>query len=301
MAKKKLWIALAGVVSAPILLGGIAIGVAVASANSHINAQWDVTPPVGTFATGDDQLAEGARLYRARGCADCHGADGAGVVFIEGPVGRFIGANLTTGAHGIAADYSDLDFVRSIRHGIGTDGQALLFMPSHEFWGMSDRDMGALLTHIRALPPVDTEPDDQQVGLLGKVLYAAGQFPLIPAEMVDHARPRNAEPVVAATVEYGAYLAEGCRGCHGANLSGGAIPGAPPDMPIPTNITPHESGLQGWTAEHFEAAMRTGVRPDGTNLNPFMPWANLALMTDTEIDALWAYLQTVPASEEGLR
>ena len=52
-------------------------------------------------------------------------------------------------------------------------------------------------------------------------------------------------------------------GCHGPNLSGGKVSGDP-NMPLVANITPHESGLKGWTEADFIRALREGKRKDGT-------------------------------------
>jgi cytochrome c553 len=104
-------------------------------------------------------------------------------------------------------------------------------------------------------------------------------------------------------VAYGKYLAVTCTGCHGEGLSGGAIPGTPPDWPPAANLTPDEAtGLGGWTEADFFRALREGKRPDGTDLQgDFMPWKLTAKMTDDEIRALWMYLQTLPAKAEGGR
>lgn len=286
-----------------VALTAIALFVLTSRTNSQMAVVWDVQPPAPAVPADPEMLAEGGRLYMARGCADCHGANGAGVEFVNDPmIGRFVGANLTAGANGLAATYSDVDFARSIRHGVTPDGRALMFMPSHEFWGMSDRDLGAIIAHIRTLPPVDAVPDDQRPGPLAKILSALGQFPMLfPALLVDHAAARPAAPVIEASVAYGAYIAEGCKGCHGTTFSGGPIPGGPPSMPVPTNITPHETGLQGYNAELFTRLLREGLRPDGTAVNPFMPWNNMKHMTDVEIQALWMFLQQVPPVEEGNR
>ena len=40
--------------------------------------------------------------------------------------------------------------------------------------------------------------------------------------------------------------------------------------------------------------MRTGTRPDGSELHPLMPWREFGTMTDTELDALWAHFGTLP-------
>lgn len=65
------------------------------------------------------------------------------------------------------------------------------------------------------------------------------------------------------------------------------------------NITPDkESGIGNWTLEQFKMALRQGkskglaaARP----LLPPMPWFNFAKMTDTDLEAMFAYLQSVPA------
>ena len=41
--------------------------------------------------------------------------------------------------------------------------------------------------------------------------------------------------------------------------------------------------------------MRTGVKPSGETLKPFMPWPKLMRMTDDDLHAIYAYLRTVPA------
>ena len=72
-----------------------------------------------------------------------------------------------------------------------------------------------------------------------------------------------------------------------------------PDMPIVANITPHETGLKGWSENDFIRALREGKRKDGTAIDNAMPWKVYGQMTDTEIKAVWAYLQTVPPLEKG--
>ena len=48
-------------------------------------------------------------------------------------------------------------------------------------------------------------------------------------------------------------------------------------------------------------ALRAGKRKDGTDILPQMPWKAYGQMTDVELKALWAYLQTVPAVAKGTR
>ena len=53
--------------------------------------------------------------------------------------------------------------------------------------------------------------------------------------------------------------------------------------------------------EHLVSAVeviRTGTRPDGRELDSIMPWEYFGDMTDMELGALWAYLQSQPALED---
>ena len=65
------------------------------------------------------------------------------------------------------------------------------------------------------------------------------------------------------------------------------------------NLTPDpETGLGSWTEEQFIRTLRTGRHlgiPSGRPILPPMPWQAYAQMTDEDLKALWAYLQTVPA------
>ena len=152
----------------------------------------------------------------------------------------------------MASEYSDADWVRSIRSGVRPNGLPLLFMPSHEYRPMGPEDLGALVSWIKSMPPVDTDPVEQKIGLLGRVLFLAGQLPLIPAERIDHSDPSFSQPEADVTVVYGAYLATACAGCHGEGFSGGVIPGVPPEWPEAANLTPDvDTGVGLWSEDDF--------------------------------------------------
>jgi hypothetical protein len=61
------------------------------------------------------------------------------------------------------------------------------------------------------------------------------------------------------------------------------------------NLTP-AGELQGWAQADFITLIRTGVKPTGTQVDAEeMPWDMYSGMTDVELEALWAYLQSLPA------
>ena len=256
-------------------------------------------PPARTDSAA---VARGLHLATAIGkCGDCHGADLGGGVLVDDPLlGRLAGPNLTVGAGGVGWAYSDADWDRAIRHGVGRTGQPLLAMPSTEYQHLSDDDMAALTAYLRQLAPVERAVPVTSIRLLGRTLFLAGKLPLVAAEEVDHGPRRRSAPPVGPTVAYGKYLAStgGCIGCHGPGLSGSLksdIPGAP----LAANLTP--ASLGHWTDADFVRALRLGRRPDGSAIDSAMPWRYTRRMTDLEIRAVWTYVRSVPPRTTGER
>lgn len=282
----------------------VVVGVAglYAWTGAAINKKAAVTAHPFTAPSDSASVARGEHLVKAIvKCNDCHAADLGGQVFIDDPaVGLLHTTNLTRGAGGIGGTYTDADWERAVRHGQAADGRRLMVMPSNEYQFISDEDLGAIVAYIRSVPAVDRERPATKVGPVFRVLYAAGQLPLFPAEFITHAdQPVPAVPV-DSTVEYGKYIGDvGCTGCHGAGYGGGKIPGTPPEFPAAANITP--TGIGHYSFTDFDNILRTGVRPDGSKLHDFMPVKATKLMTDVEMRAIWKYLQTVPAKPFGTR
>ena len=244
------------------------------------------------------QLERGRHLAVTRGCTECHGENlGGRVVFEAPPMGRYVASNITPG--GTLRLYDDAQLERAIRHGVGFDGTPLVFMPANDFAGLSDADVAALIAYLRSVPAVRAALPELEVGPLARVLWLFGAFPLLPAENVAHDPGPRTAPVAAVTAEYGRYVAQSCTGCHGEDFAGGPLAGAPPSLPPPTNLTPHPTGLAAWSEEDFIVAMRQGKRPDGSAIDPFMPWKNFGQMDDTELKAVWAYLRSLPPKPEG--
>lgn len=299
-----------GVIFAALLAVAIvALGAVYAVSGWRMSRSYDIPaeavaiPP----ATDAEAIERGRYLAEAiTKCADCHGENLGGEVFNDDALfGRLISDNLTGGEGGIGSRYTDADWIRAIRHGVGPDGKPLVFMPSQEYYALSDADLGALIAYVKSVPPVDNaDLRSNRAGPLARGLFLAGQLDLLPAELIDHDAPRAESPPAGRTVEYGAYLATtgGCVGCHGPGYSGGPIPGAPPEFPPAKNLTPDdETGLGTWTIADFEIALRTGKRPDGTAINELMPWKSAGKMNDQDLEAVWLFLRSLPAKKEGGR
>jgi cytochrome c553 len=226
-------------------------------------------------------------------CTRCHGSNLAGMVVLDDASARIVAPNLTRG--GVGATLRTADMARAIRDGIDPSGHPLWLMPSDNYHVLSDADLAAVLAYLQTLPSITNTLPTREIRPLGRLMLATGQWPLLPSEDIDRSARRAAAPPAGVTPEYGSYLASiaGCADCHGPGLSGGAVPGAAAGAPPAANLTP--AALGSWSEADFLRAMRTGRRPDNQAIDTSMPWPYYAQMSDTELRALWQFLQVIPA------
>lgn len=300
--KKKLLLGLVAVAVVCVLgVGGVA-GTQMMVYDASMAKVYDVSLPAIT-ATGDEAvIARGKHVAESIGaCMHCHGADGATGRFDDmGPLAKLQAPNITSGKNGALGSYTDAELARLIRHGVKRDGRSVTFMPSHEISWLPDDDVRAVISYLRTLPPKDTAPARVEVGALGKVLDRFDAVVFDIARRIDHANLPTA-PAPEPTALYGSFLALSCTGCHGAGLSGGPIPGAPAELPVPLNLTFDATGMAGWTLEDWNGFLDTGVRKNGEKLHEFMPLGMLTAMNEVERQALFAYLQSLPPKPFGGR
>jgi mono/diheme cytochrome c family protein len=250
-----------------------------------------------TVPTDSATVARGKHIATIKGCTDCHGNSFRGNIVLDDPaVGRISAPNLTNGGRG--AELTDRDWERAVRHGVRRDNKPLFVMPSNEFTTISDEDMAAIVAYARSVPPVTTVMPPSKPGPVLRALHVAGQLDFRPAAEIDHKATHLASIAAEPTPEYGKYLAAGCTGCHGPGFGGGKMPGAPPDWKPAANITP--KGIGHYSEADFARLIRSGTRPDGSQVDAQMPWKMLSVMSDTEISAIYRYLRTVPAKEYGI-
>jgi mono/diheme cytochrome c family protein len=262
--------------------------------------------PAHPVALRDDEsaIARGRYLYESRGCAECHGQDGAGRVFIDDAKSgmRVAAPNISPGPGTVVTGYRGEDWERTLRHGVKPDGHPLMVMPAEDYSRLTDDDVAAVVAYVRHLPPVAGGAADFQLPLIVRALYGADVI-TDAAQKIDHTLPPPGPVAEAVTADHGRYVGQACRGCHGPHLSGGAIPGAPPDWPAAANLTPGEgSALRRYPdAQAFKAMLRSGRRPDGSAVSPVMPFAALGRMNDVDIDALYVYLNSLEPRKAGAR
>ena len=123
------------------------------------------------------------------------------------------------------------------------------------------------------------------------------------AEMIVSSSPA-AHAATAVNIARGAYLAKAgdCMACHtargGASYAGGRAIETPFGRLLAPNITSdRETGIGAWTADEFWNALHNGKSRDGRLLYPAFPYTSYTKVTRDDADALYAFMQSVPAQK----
>jgi mono/diheme cytochrome c family protein len=256
-----------------------------------VAAYWPRTIPVQAISVPRDaeSVARGEHIALTT-CAACHSADstlplsgGSNLSADTGlPLGDIYPPNLTPA--GEIVTWSDGEVLRALREGTHATDRPLLGMPTNRLKNLSDADAYAVIAYLRSQPVVDRVAPRTNVSLLALALAGLG--------IIDTRADEVPGPVVAPPrapdAAYGEYLVsyKDCRDCHGEAMDGAAVPPAPKGPPL--------FHIRGWTAEQFITTLRTGVNPDGHELQPPMPWKSYGSMDDVELTAVYEYLRAMP-------
>ena len=299
---KRILLGLGGALLLIVLVVGGYVLWQVRAFDASMAREYPIPLPSVARSTDATVLARGDHLVHSLGgCAaqECHGPDLAGgKVMAMGPVGTIAGPNITPA--GVASVYSDPELARLIKHGVKKDGRSVQMMPVQDFYWLPESDVIAIVSYLRTVPGIDKPSGATHVGVLGKVLDRRGEFPWDIARRVAEL-PQEEPPAPEPTQAYGRFVVRLCTGCHGETLSGGPLPGAPPSIPTPLNITKHETGIAAYDYNDFVKVLKTGVRKNGQPLDPFMAIDLTRNLDDVELRALWAEISSRPPKPFGGR
>jgi mono/diheme cytochrome c family protein len=260
-------------------------------------------------ATAQDQDLVKRGEYLTNGavaCGNCHNTRAEDMSFVPGKelAGGFhlqepgifdvYTANITPDPDTGIGTWTDEELIAAIREGKGKEGKIIFPpMPVPTYNNMSDDDVKAIVAYLRTVKPVHNEVPESK--------YSIPQQAMPPAKGL---------PAPTEKVAYGGYIANALAHCFECHTPAG--PGGAPDMtkmgaggfPIPlgpgmvvntANITPDpETGIGKWTDEEIKKAMTEGVRPGGGKIAPPMPFMFFKNMTDEDLDAVVAYLRSIP-------
>ena len=214
--------------------------------------------------------------------------------------GKFYARNLTPANLG---DWTDGEIYRAITSGISKDGKALFpVMPYLNYGKMDKQDVYDIIAYLRSLPPMENEVPPSEADFPMSLILNT-----IPKDAVPETRPDTSDKM-----RYGGYLANmaGCIECHTQTKNGQIVPelaySGGREFKLPNgvlqsaNITPDpETGIGSWDEQTFVARFKAFSDPDAAapvaenEPNTLMPWAMYAGMEETDLEAIYVYLQSL--------
>jgi cbb3-type cytochrome c oxidase subunit III len=235
-----------------------------------------------------ESVARGAVVYQTLQCSKCHGIDGRG-------------------ADAVTTEFED-DW-----------GQPLKATDLTEPWtfrgGSTPRDISLRFRTGMSgtpMPSFKEAATDEQMWDLANYVASLGRKPVweMNHDEVAALYARNAEEADENPVARGESLADTllCALCHSPvdeegrilpelRMAGGQLIRVTPfgDFPTANLTSDRQTGLGGWTDDQIKAAITRGERPDGSRLLPYpMDWASYSALSPDDLDALVAYLRSIP-------
>jgi mono/diheme cytochrome c family protein len=242
-------------------------------------------------------------------CHNCHtplGPNGrefdkalsGGMRFDEPPF-DVTASNITPDKETGIGSWSDADLRTFLTTGVRPNGvQVAVVMPTAFYKILTERDLNAIVAYLRSVAPVKNQ-------VPAPIYKVALKPPVVP-----NAEKPIAEADLGDKLKRGFYLATiaHCMECHsplgphGRDFSklgaGGFKFKGPWGESVSRNISSHkDKGLGGWTDDEIKRAITQGISRDGSKLKPPMGYPFYAKMTADDLDAIVAYLRTVPAQE----
>ncbi|MFT7166264.1 MAG: mono/diheme cytochrome c family protein [Parasphingorhabdus sp.] len=290
-----------------------------AAALIFFNSSPSSSGPIATAASESELVTRGKYLATAGNCASCHTTEGgefmAGGLPFDTPFGTLYSTNISPDSKTGIGDWSQRDFLNSMRHGVRPTGEHLYpAFPYTAFTKIEDEDVLAIYVYLQSIPPVAQTPFENSL------FFPFNIRPLMAFWKAMYFDAGEFEVIASQTDEWnrGAYLVDAlahCSACHsprnllGAEktqlaMSGGEyIDQVNSDARRPwaaPNITATQRGLALWSHKDVKDYLKT-ARNDF--LESYGPMNEVIInstshLTQSDVSAMATYLKDLPAIDE---
>jgi mono/diheme cytochrome c family protein len=243
-------------------------------------------------------------------CGNCHtpkgppaaiaGKDFSGGLSWDEPPFKVTAPNITPDKETGIGNYTDAQLKTVMRKGIKANGIPIaMIMPSGFYEIMTDRDLNAVVAYLRTLKPVANKVADPIYKMpQGHPIPPGGEKPYTEAMLSDKVKKGQYLATIAHCMECHTPMGPRGRDFAGKLGAGGFEFPGPWGVSVSKNITSSKTkGIGEWTDADIKVAITQGVDRQGNKLKPPMGFQYYSTMTADDLDAIVAWLRTVPAKE----
>jgi len=244
-------------------------------------------------------------------CHNCHtpmGPSGpqldkalSGGLRFNDPPWDVTGSNITPDPETGIGKWSDADIKKALLEGVRPNGVHLAeVMPSGFYKIITPGDLDAIVAYLRSLPPIKNKVRDPVYKMqVPHAVFPGAEKAMAQADLNDKLKRGRYLVTIAHCLEcHTPFSMRGLVDFDGSLGRGGREFPGPWGKSVSRNITASKTrGLGDWSDADIKRAITQGVRKDGSKLKPPMGYSYYAKMTDGDVDAMVAYLRTLPAKD----
>jgi len=242
-------------------------------------------------------------------CQNCHTPKGergapvferdlsSGLSWDEPPF-KVTASNITQDRDTGIGSWSDADIRKALQKGERPNGVRLAaIMPADFYEILTPGDLDAIVAYLRTVAPVKQEtPTPVYRIALPRHIPPGAEKPFSEADMADKVKKGFYLVTIGHCMECHTPMGPRGREFESSYGKGGFEFAGPWGKSVSRNITSHkEKGIGAWSDAEIKRAITEGVSRDGSRLKPPMGYAFYKNMTETDLDAIVAYLRTLPA------
>ena len=242
-------------------------------------------------------------------CGNCHSPKGPqgdvpGKLFSGGlswdePPFKVTAPNITQDKETGIGSWTDAQIKTLLRTGMRPNGVHIaMVMPTGFYHIMTERDLNAVIAYLRTIKPIKNKVHDP-IYKMPQVenVFPGGEKPFTEAMMKDKVKKGFYLAAIGHCMECHTPMVKGQRPWDKMGAGGFEFPG-PWGVSVSRNITSSKAkGIGSWTDAEIKRAITTGVSKDGSHLKPPMGFHYYATLKPDDLDAIVAWLRTVPAKE----
>jgi len=265
---------------------------------------------VGGAAYADTPVERGSYLVNTiMTCGNCHspkgppdvvaGKDFSGGLRFDEPPFDVTASNITPDKDTGIGTWSAADIKKLMIDNVRPSGVSLVVMPTGFYRILLPSDLDAIVAYLQTLKPINNKvPAPIYKMPVAHQIFPGAEKPIQPGDLDDKVKRGFYLATIGHCMECHTPMVKGMVDFQSAMGAGGREFPGPWGVSVSRNITASKTkGIGAWSDAEIKRAIIQGIDKDGNHLKPPMGYGYYAHMTDGDLDAVIAWVRTLPPKE----